>query len=134
MQKNTLKSIFLSLIIIILFIIILIVIKEQFFPMNKIIPTKVKEYIPKQTIMKNENTSEENIYEVSNSDLTIYQQSKNYNKERPDPFEINTEIKKEEKNTDKKTTLQTKTNNDKINMNKTNTLNKKVVTSSVKTN
>ena len=90
MQKNTLKSIFLSLIIIILFIIILIVIKEQFFPMNKIIPTKVKEYIPKQTIMKNENTSEENIYEVSNSDLTIYKQSKNYNKERPDPFEINT--------------------------------------------
>ena len=88
MQKNTLKSIFLSLIIIILFIIILIVIKEQFFPMNKIIPTKVKEYIPKQTIMKNENTSEENIYEVKNSDLTIYKQSKNYNKERPDPFGI----------------------------------------------
>lgn len=134
MQKNTLKSIFLSLIIIILFIIILIVIKEQFFQMNKIIPTQVKEYIPKQSIIKNDDTDKDNIYEVNNSDLTIYKQSKNYNKERLDPFEINTETKTEEKNTDKKTTLQTKTNNDKINMNKTNTSTKKVVTSSVKTN
>ena len=80
MQKNTLKSIFLSLIIIILFIIILIVIKEQFFQMNKIIPTQVKEYIPKQSIIKNEDTDKDNIYEVNNSDLTIYKQSKNYNK------------------------------------------------------
>ena len=123
MQKNTIKSIFLSIIIIILFIIIIIIIKEQFFPMNKIIPSKVSEYIPKQTIISNKNENAENKYEVTNSDLTIYKQSKNYNKERPDPFEIN-----------KETTLQTKTNNDKINTSKPNSTSKKVVTSSAKTN
>ena len=95
MKNNIAKSIILSLIIILLFVIIMIVLISEFFPMNKVIPLKVQEYKTEQSISNEIGTSktiENKVYEVNNSDLTLYQQSKGYDKEKSDPFGNNNEI------------------------------------------
>lgn len=137
MKNNIAKSIILSLIIILLFVIIMIVLISEFFPMNKVIPLKVQEYKTEQSISNEIGTSktiENKVYEVNNSDLTLYQQSKGYDKEKSDPFGNNNEIVSSNKSKTEKIENKDQKNETTQNTAKSTTDNKKVVTSSVPKN
>lgn len=94
MAKNVLKQVVITLLIVIAIILILAIIFYQYLPTNKIIPAKVSEYETPESVKaeisenktEQEFSSENEVIEVTDSDLAIYKSTQSYNPGKSDPF------------------------------------------------
>lgn len=94
MAKEVFKQIIIGILIILLIALILAIIFYQFIPTNKVIPTEVTSYKTPESVKSeiNENVTEQEfssvneVFEITDSDLSIYQAKKSYNPGKSDPF------------------------------------------------
>lgn len=94
MGKTIFKEIVITLLICIVIILLLAVLFYQYIPANKIIPSKVTAYQTPANVASEigeQNTTTEisatnQTYEITDSDLSVYKQSKSYNPGKVDPF------------------------------------------------
>lgn len=99
MTKNIAKQIFIALLMIIAITLVLALIFYQYIPTNKMVPAKVQSYSTPQSVeteisdevteQKYESTNQ--VYEVTDQDLTNYKNSKSYNPGKSDPFAVYSE-------------------------------------------
>ncbi len=92
--NNIAKQIFIALLTIIAVALVLALIFYQYIPTNKMVPAKVQAYSTPQNVeteisdnvteQKYETTNQ--VYEVTDSDLNNYKDSKSYNPGKSDPF------------------------------------------------
>ena len=95
MLKSVLKETIIILLLILAIVLVLGVFLYDYIPTNKVVP-KIEQYqVPdnvKEEIEQNENLTEEKtqpiVYEITNSDLKIYEKTKEYNKGKINPFEV----------------------------------------------
>ena len=84
MAKEVFKQIIIGILIILLIALILAIIFYQFIPTNKVIPTEVTSYKTPESVKSeiNENVTEQEfssvneVFEITDSDLSIYQAKK----------------------------------------------------------
>lgn len=93
-MKNLAKQIIIILLTIVAISLVLAIIFYNFIPSNKVIPAKVTAYATPENVaseIKNSVTEKEfqtknEIYEVTDSDLELYQSRQSYNPGKSDPF------------------------------------------------
>lgn len=94
MAKEVFKQILIGILIVLLIALVLAIIFYQFIPTNKVIPTDVTAYQTPESVRAeiNENVTEQEftsvneVFEITDSDLSIYQAKKSYNPGKSDPF------------------------------------------------
>ncbi len=99
MAKGIFKQVIITLLIIVAVALILAVIFYNYIPTNKVIPAKVSEYKTPESIeseikdsaTEQEFTSENQLLEITDSDLNMYKSSMSYNPGKSDPFAQYTE-------------------------------------------
>lgn len=103
-MKNFSKQFVITLLTIVAIGLVLAIIFYNFIPSNKVIPAKVTAYATPENVaseIKNDVTEQEfktknEVYEVTDSDLELYQSKQSYNPGKSNPFE---EYKEEVQNT-----------------------------------
>ena len=94
MAKNITKQVLISILTIIAVSLVLALVLYKFTPSNKIVPAKVQAYSTPENVASeiSDNTTEQKyettntVYEVTDSDLSLYKSSKSYNPGKSDPF------------------------------------------------
>ena len=92
MAKTILKELIIVVLILVAIGILLTIVFYQYLPNNKTIPVKVQAYeIPEdvKTELQEAGVEEQNIikiYSIDDSDLNVYESTKEYNKGKPNPF------------------------------------------------
>ncbi len=94
MGKQVFKQIVTILLSIALIVLIFAIIFYRYIPTNKVLPTKVQAYKTpesieeeiKESATEKEFESTNEVYEVTDSDLSIYQSKKSYTPGKSDPF------------------------------------------------
>lgn len=94
MAKDIFKQGIITIAIIMAILLVLAIIFYQYIPTNKVIPTKVTEYKTPESVIPeiSENTteqefsSENQVMEITDSDLSIYKSQRSYNPGKSDPF------------------------------------------------
>ena len=94
MVKYIIKQIFIILLICIAILLIFALVFYQYIPSNKVIPSKVEAYETPETIKAEieekaegqELIGRNEMYEITDEDLSLYKSTKNYNPGKSDPF------------------------------------------------
>ena len=93
-MNNVFKQIMIIFLTVITVALVFAIIFYKFIPTNRVIPTKVPAYSTPESVeaeIKESNTevefsSENQIYEITDSDLSLYQSKRSYNPGKSDPF------------------------------------------------
>lgn len=99
-MKSLIKELIIILLLTIIIGLILCIIFYNYLPFNKIVPSKVEAYVTPGTVKEeiNEDIVEypkQNIvFEITDSDLTLYKQSQSYDPGKSNPFEVYKEPEK----------------------------------------
>lgn len=99
MKKQVFKQTITILLSIVLIVLIFAIIFYKYIPTNKILPTKVQAYKTPESIeqeiqesaTEKEFESTNEVYEVTDSDLSMYQSKKSYTPGKSDPFKTESE-------------------------------------------
>lgn len=94
MGKSIAKEIIITVLICAVLILLLAIVLYQYIPSNKVVPSKVSAYKTPENVEAeieiNNNTTEytttNQTFDVTDSDLSVYKQSKSYNPGKSDPF------------------------------------------------
>jgi hypothetical protein len=133
MAKNITKQVLISILTIIAVSLVLALVLYKFTPSNKIVPAKVQAYSTPENVASeiSDNTTEQKyettntVYEVTDSDLSLYKSSKSYNPGKSDPFATANETdESESKNENKTTSSSSETSNTNTSSINANTKNK----------
>lgn len=98
-MKKTLKQVMIVFLTVLTVALVFAIIFYKYIPTNKVIPTKVPAYSTpesveaeiKETNTETEFASENQVYEITDSDLSQYQSKRSYNPGKSDPFKEYTE-------------------------------------------
>lgn len=98
-MKRVLKQIMIILLTVITVALVFAIIFYKYIPTNKVIPTRVQAYSTPESVeaeikesnTETEFTSENQVYEITDSDLSLYQSKRSYNPGKSDPFKEYTE-------------------------------------------
>ena len=98
-MKKTLKQVIIVFLTVLTVALVFAIIFYKYIPTNKLIPTKVPAYSTPESVeaeIKESNTetefaSENQVYEITDSDLSQYQSKRSYNPGKSDPFKEYTE-------------------------------------------
>lgn len=93
-MKKTLKQVMIVFLTVVTVALVFAIILYKYIPTNKVIPTKVPAYSTPESVeaeIKESNTeaefaSENQVYEITDSDLSQYQSKRSYNPGKSDPF------------------------------------------------
>lgn len=98
-MNKVIKQVITILLTIITVALVFAIIFYKYIPTNKVIPTKVPAYSTperveaeiNETNTETEFTSQNQVYEITDSDLSLYQSKKSYNPGKSDPFKAYSE-------------------------------------------
>ena len=98
-MKKILKQVIIVFLTVLTVALVFAIIFYKYIPTNKVIPTKVPAYSTPESVeaeIKESNTetefaSENQVYEITDSDLSQYQSKRSYNPGKSDPFKEYTE-------------------------------------------
>lgn len=98
-MKKILKQVIIVFLTVLTVALVFAIIFYKYIPTNKVIPTKVPAYLTPESVeaeIKESNTeiefaSENQVYEITDSDLSQYQSKRSYNPGKSDPFKEYTE-------------------------------------------
>ena len=98
-MKKILKKVIIVFLTVLTVALVFAIIFYKYIPTNKVIPTKVPAYSTPESVeaeIKESNTeiefaSENQVYEITDSDLSQYQSKRSYNPGKSDPFKEYTE-------------------------------------------
>ena len=98
-MKKILKQVIIIFLTVLTVALVFAIIFYKYIPTNKVIPTKVPAYSTPESVeaeIKESNTvtefaSENQVYEITDSDLSQYQSKRSYNPGKSDPFKEYTE-------------------------------------------
>ncbi len=92
-MKTAFKEVIIILLLVLAILLVLGVFLYDYIPMNKVVP-KIEQYEApnnikeelKESIEDSENTMTPIVYEINNSDLNLYERTKDYDKGKVNPF------------------------------------------------
>lgn len=94
MLKSVLKEVIIILLLILAIVLVFSVFLYDYIPMNKVVPKieayqvpeNVRQEINKEVSEEENTTSTPIVYEINNSDLNLYEKTKDYKKGKVNPF------------------------------------------------